>query len=446
MGSADTLALGCALLAGGTLRAVLLGAPVLPKWVLLLIPAWWIGASVFSLLPGWGLSAVDHLRRQVTLITTLFGFGAVLMFFTKAADTVSRLSIGVTWGLSILLVPFLRLVARHLLCKYDLYGVPTIIFGRASVAANLVDRLRGERGLGYFPVGICTDDQVGSVNNISVLGGLDTIMPAGPAAIVASSGLGELQNREVINRAFTAYRNVMIVPDLGDVPSLLVVPRDLSGRVGLEISQTLLSPFAPRVKRAIDVVLVSITMPFWLPLCAAACVAVWLEDGRFPIYKQKRAGRDEEVFFAYKCRTMVPNADKVLAEHLERNPDLRAEWEQNFKLREDPRITRIGKFLRRTSLDELPQLFNVLLGDMALVGPRPLPDYHLEELGGAVRDVRSRMRPGLTGLWQVSGRSDTGNEGMRRWDQYYVRNWSIWFDIVILVRTFRAVVRGSGAR
>jgi lipopolysaccharide/colanic/teichoic acid biosynthesis glycosyltransferase len=142
---------------------------------------------------------------------------------------------------------------------------------------------------------------------------------------------------------------------------------------------------------------------------------------------------------------MRPDADRVLEKALAADPALRAEWDATFKLENDPRITRAGRLIRATSLDELPQLLNVLRGEMSLVGPRPLPAYHHDELEEDVREVRERVRPGLTGLWQVSGRSDTGTAGMERWDPYYVRNWSLWLDVVILVRTFRAVLARSGA-
>ena len=142
---------------------------------------------------------------------------------------------------------------------------------------------------------------------------------------------------------------------------------------------------------------------------------------------------------------MVPDADAVLETALAADPALREEWDAHFKLEADPRITRVGRVLRRTSLDELPQLFNVLRGDMSLVGPRPLPQYHHDELPERVRALRERVRPGITGLWQVSGRSDSGTLGMERWDPYYVRNWSLWLDAVILVRTLKVVARGSGA-
>jgi len=142
---------------------------------------------------------------------------------------------------------------------------------------------------------------------------------------------------------------------------------------------------------------------------------------------------------------MVPNAEAVLREHLRQDPDLRAEWKAHFKLRDDPRLTTLGRWLRRFSVDEIPQLVNVLRGEMSLVGPRPLPRYHYADLPPSVRDLRARVRPGLTGLWQVSGRSASGTEGMEQWDPYYVRNWSLWIDVVVLVRTVRAVIQRTGA-
>lgn len=143
--------------------------------------------------------------------------------------------------------------------------------------------------------------------------------------------------------------------------------------------------------------------------------------------------------------TMVPDAESVLQEALDADPALKAEWERDFKLKKDPRITRIGNLLRKYSIDEIPQLFNVLRGQMSLVGPRPLPADHEQELADRVLTMRRRVRPGMTGLWQVSGRSDAGTDGMEQFDSYYVRNWSIWLDVVILVRTFRAVSNSAGA-
>ena len=142
---------------------------------------------------------------------------------------------------------------------------------------------------------------------------------------------------------------------------------------------------------------------------------------------------------------MVPHAEERLKEALQQDEGLRVEWEKYYKLKKDPRITRIGRVLRRTSLDELPQLLNVLSGSMSLVGPRPLPSYHFEDLPKSVQQLRDQVKPGITGLWQVSGRSESGTAGMEKHDPYYVRNWSIWLDIIILFRTIRAVLVARGA-
>jgi lipopolysaccharide/colanic/teichoic acid biosynthesis glycosyltransferase len=147
---------------------------------------------------------------------------------------------------------------------------------------------------------------------------------------------------------------------------------------------------------------------------------------------------------AWKFRTMVDNADRLLGEHLEKNPQLREEWANTHKLKQDPRVTKIGRILRRTSLDELPQIWNVLTGEMSLVGPRPVVSAEVEKYGESFEFYRA-VRPGITGLWQVSGRSDTTYGERVTLDVRYVRHWSVWLDIYLLVRTFSVVLRGSGA-
>jgi lipopolysaccharide/colanic/teichoic acid biosynthesis glycosyltransferase len=241
------------------------------------------------------------------------------------------------------------------------------------------------------------------------------------------------------------YRTILLVPDLQDAPSLWVRPCDLQGILGLEIQRNLLDPFSLFCKIATERTLVFLTLPLWGPVCLLFMLLVWLQDFHPPIYTQTRIGRSHVRFNTYKLRTMVPDAETVLLRKLALNPELKAEWEQHYKLKKDPRITWVGRFLRKTSLDELPQLWCVLTGKMALVGPRPLPDYHHGELKIRTQRLRTQVLPGITGLWQVSGRSDSGTAGMDKWDTYYVTNWSIWLDIVILARTARVVLLGSGA-
>ena len=205
------------------------------------------------------------------------------------------------------------------------------------------------------------------------------------------------------------------------------------------------SKMQQKIKSLVDLALVIIAMPLWLPICAVLYVLVWFEDRKNPLFSQERIGKNGQPFKTLKFRTMVPDAEEVLRKVLAEDDELREEWETFYKLRNDPRITKVGAFLRRTSLDELPQLLNVLRGEMALVGPRPLSTYHLDALPKEVCEVRTLVKPGITGMWQVSGRSESGNDGMKKWDPYYVKNWSLGLDISILYRTVSVVLKQEGA-
>jgi lipopolysaccharide/colanic/teichoic acid biosynthesis glycosyltransferase len=171
---------------------------------------------------------------------------------------------------------------------------------------------------------------------------------------------------------------------------------------------------------------------------------VYLESGGPVFYRDLRMGRDGKLFACLKFRTMVPDAERVLQEMLEEDPVAREEYARYHKLRDDPRVTRVGRFLRRTSLDELPQLWNVLMGEMSLVGPRPYLPRESREIGVTQSEIL-RVPPGITGPWQVSGRNQTSFQERVDIDAYYIHDWSIWLDVVLLARTMKIVLRGRGA-
>jgi len=414
---------------------------------LLFVPGWWLISAMLRLLPGWGMGIVEALRRIQIGLLALFAIAGVVIFLGRMM-TESRIAFLTGYVFAIFLVPLCRVAGRVLLIKRGLWGRQTVVYGDKTTLPRVIELMRGEVAGGYVPVGAFSQEYtVGShIEGVEVLGTLEQIANPYYAAIIALSGerRGERANR-LLEGPLSFYRKVILMPDLNDTHTLWVQPRDFQGVLGLEISQNLLDQNSQAIKRSMDILLVLLSLPVWLPLFLLIAVIIRLEDGGFPFFIQPRLGRNGQPFNVIKFRTMRLDAEEWLREQLNRDEALRQEWEQHHKLKVDPRITLVGKILRMTSLDELPQFLNVIRGDMSLVGPRPLPNYHYVKLPAYVRNLRRRVRPGITGLWQVSGRSECGTEGMEKWDPYYVRNWSPWLDIVILVRTIRAVLTGRGA-
>ena len=218
----------------------------------------------------------------------------------------------------------------------------------------------------------------------------------------------------------------------------------LEGLLGLEIRQNLLNKWDQRVKRIVDITVSLMMGVITLPLTLSLSLLIPLDSSGSILYCHARIGKEGKPIIVWKFRTMVGNADQVLENYLADNSVAKAEWQANQKLRQDPRVTRVGRFLRRTSLDELPQIWNVLKGEMSLVGPRPIVPEEIERYKQGYL-LYQRVRPGITGLWQVSGRTNVGYADRLHYDEYYVRNWSILLDLYILLRTIWVVIRGEGA-
>ncbi len=441
--AADSVALLASLLLGDVIMHWIAGLRVSLRYSLLVIPAWWLAAMWGGLAPGWGLNAAAELRKIEQVLGLLFGVVAVAVFVGRMGDAASRGSYLVAYLSAALLMPVVRSSVRSLAARQPWWGGRAVLYGQGSLAEGLAEVLTHEPELGYRLCGVFGDV---AVNDLPRLGGWDEVASEVDTAFFVDQGLNEPTRRRVMETTLSAYRRLIVLPDVLDAPSVWVQPRDFSGLLGLETTNNLLDLRARALKRAVDLIAVMIAAPLWVPLTALLAVMVWAGDRRKPLFGQERVGRNGRRFRMWKLRTMVPDAETQLAERLRGDPDLRREWESRGKLAHDWRITPIGRWLRRWSLDELPQLWHVLSGDMSLVGPRPLPPLHHAALAPSVRALRERVRPGMTGLWQIRGRSETDADTLGRWDAYYVRNWSVWLDVTILVHTLWAVVRGEGAR
>ena len=264
--------------------------------------------------------------------------------------------------------------------------------------------------------------------------------------LVTAPGLEQRRLQDIVYEIQPLVNNVGFIPDMGTMPlSNMEAESLIDGHMMMfSVRNNLRSKTNRLLKWIFD---------WCLTLVGTICIApflvligLWIyRDSPGPIlFKHRRIGKGGKEFYCYKFRTMCVDAKEKLEELLEKDPEARKEWEENFKLKHDPRVTRSGEFLRSTSLDELPQIFNVLKGEMSLVGPRPIIKEEIHYYGKYIDDYYM-VRPGITGMWQTSGRSDTGYEQRVQMDTWYVRNWDFWFDVVLLWRTFKVVIGRKGA-
>ncbi len=408
----------------------------------------WVGLrAALGLYPGYGLGPIEELRRQTFALFATLAITAVFAFASQVSHSLSRVLL-FAWIVGLLLLaPVARYFVKLAMMKLGVWGKPVVVLGARQAGAHVLEVLRREWQLGFKPVAVFD-------NRVAPAGGMLEGIPYGgtltDAATLAS-------NREVdtaifamphtrrehlakfVNSTRESFRHVVIIPDLGGITNSAVVARDLAGTFGVEIRHNLLNPWAHRLKRVLDVAATLIGGALILPLILALSLLVLMESGRPVFYSDKRMGRDGKLFSCVKFRTMVPEAEALLQKLLAEDPEMREEYLKYHKLRCDPRVTRVGRFLRKTSLDELPQLWNVLRGEMSLVGPRPYLPRESVDIGATQSEIL-RVTPGITGPWQVAGRNHTSFSERVGLDAYYVRDWSVWLDLMLLARTVQCLL------
>nr|WP_244153026.1 undecaprenyl-phosphate galactose phosphotransferase WbaP [Kosakonia oryziphila] len=396
--------------------------------------------------PFW--SELKEILRTIVIFSI---FDLALVAITKWE--VSRYSFGSTWLLAFLLVPCLRFLTKTILLRLKYWQRPTLIIGSSDNAYLAYCAVKREKYLGLEVKGFLVTDK----SYLSNLVDPDLLftekelqlrdLAKDNYQVIIALEYNEQNECDHYLRLTSkpGFHYVSVIPPLRGVPlygtelSYFFSEELMILKVGNNLGRLSSRIF----KRIFDVVCaVTILAMIW-PLFIILSYKI-RKDGGKTFYSQVRVGRNGQKFNCYKLRSMVHNSEQVLKSLLETDPSARLEWEKDHKLKNDPRITKIGHFIRNTSLDELPQLWNVVRGEMSLVGPRPVVDEELEKYGDDV-EYYLMVRPGMTGLWQVSGRNDVDYERRVYFDSWYVKNWSLWNDIVILIKTISVVVYRSGA-
>ena len=452
----DSISLCLAAFLGLGFRLVVGGLPISVDYYYSLLPLLLVFIAVYAitgLYPSVGLNPIEELRRLTLATTSTFFMLIVISFWGKIAGEFSRLVLSFFWVFGLLIVPFLRWLVRQVALRAKVWGEPIALIGCGPQTRKLMQFLAANRQLGWVPKvvvnGFSQSEEI--FTGISVLDSkqlqkeprLLSDFHIYTAVIVPSEIPIDFQSLIVDDQRFGFHR-LILISSLGWVGGSAVVPYDLQGVLGLEVQRKLLNSGEQFVKRLMDLTLVVIGGTFVLPLIGLIALWIRMETPGGSFYSQKRVGKGNKELNVWKFRTMVMDAEQILERCLCESPELREEWEKSHKLKNDPRITHVGAILRRTSLDELPQLWNVLKGEMSLVGPRPIVSDEIKYYQETFR-LYTLVLPGITGLWQVSGRSDTTYESRVRLDEYYIRRWSIFMDIYILARTLWVVLKRSGA-
>lgn len=444
--AADLIALALSgIIAAFAVHLIRPSAPILlapMAVVLVLLPiAYWI-CGLYSPL---GANAILELRQLIQINS--IGFIAAAVGGIVAPPL--PLWCIAAWVASVGLIPFARSVTRRSCARTSWWGRPTLVIsGGRSIDSVVLSLLRSPTA-GFRPVAVtdpagpCRSTLMPAINDENSLRELVRTRSIRHAVI----GLPESGNtnlKEVFARYSAMIPHLIVLSDTPDLPSLWRTSRSCGRLSGTEMSNARLLSSLWTVKRGVDVAVALFSLMLGLPLLLGIALAIKLTS-RGPIFfGHKRLGFHGRWFSAWKFRTMHPDSDAVLHDYLEKHPEAREEWERDHKLRNDPRITPIGKFLRRSSLDELPQIWNVLCGQMSLVGPRPIVAKEVSKYGNVFRKYAS-VKPGVTGMWQVSGRNEVSYEERVKLDEFYIANWSPWLDIFILAKTIVVLIRRDGA-
>ena len=405
----------------------------------------------------------DYSRRQLfwdgaratskALLVSGVAYTAAVSLLAPQGAVASAL----VWVGMLFAVPTARQGMRLVLGKMGIWHLPTAIIGTSPMAQEVVPVLGTQLALGLKVRWVVPETPETHLSDafsglMPLIVPQDQLAPALVAAgcrqvILVPDDRTNANPNDLIDQLVGADIAVAIVPSLRRLPLYGLSTNHFFGKdlLLLQVRNNLARLPQRIIKRSLDLIAAVFLAIVLAPVFLLFALLIWKEDRGPVFFRQMRVGRAGRDFACWKFRTMVVDAEAQLARWHTENPDLLAQYcESNFKLQTDPRVTSIGAWMRRKSLDELPQLLNVLMGQMSLVGPRPLLRRELDDYG-AVISLYERVRPGITGLWQISGRSHTTFAERVSYDEWYIKNWTVWYDVVIVLQTLWVLMRGEGA-
>lgn len=451
----DILAASIAILLATFIRQLLIplmGGSV--SWTLIFngmlfyVPFTIILTGLTGLYPGSGLASVQEMQKVLYIVTLSSIFLGVFLFLQQVSGAYSRLIFVMTWFLSAALMISSRFIIRNIFSRRRWWGIPLIVIGSPENTGLIVDMLKSNRRLGLRPV--CTYDPNSSstqvVKGMEAIGSKEELVKfahdKGIKHIVFTDSIDSDLASEIYWMR-DVFPHMLFILNSTPFSTLWSHTIDLHGTLIIGTDYRLLNKTERVVKAVADKLLTIMLLLVSWPVFLILALLVRLDSKGPVLYTQKRLGLGGEEFDSYKFRTMYQNAEEKLAELLEKDPAAAKEYAYYHKLADDPRATRVGRFLRRYSLDEFPQLINVLKGDMNLIGPRSYLPRELPDMGQHAQLIL-KVKPGLTGWWQVMGRNATSFQERLMLDEYYISNWSIWLDIFIVIKTVWVLISGQG--
>jgi Undecaprenyl-phosphate galactose phosphotransferase WbaP len=417
--------------------------------------AWALSATLFPLVIAYWVSGLysEIWLHPVIELRQLTHLTSIVLLAAAAAGGIVKPALSVwyvaAWPAALFFVPLFRAIVRQMFAGLEWWRYPTLVIDSGGGAGALTRSLLGSPKSGLRPVLMTDPNSRCCASLIPVVNDPDALRSLLRTQGIRH-GVASLPEFPVANVARTLDRFSSLVPhllvlsDASTLPALWSASHSFGRLSGIEIRNGLLLATLQRLKRLVDVTICLTVLILSFPLLCVIVATIKLTDPGPVFFGHTRIGRHGRRFKTWKFRTMRVNADALLEEYLANDPAARKEWDQSHKLRRDPRVTRMGQFLRNTSLDELPQIWNVLKGEMSLVGPRPIVDEEIWRYGDAIR-LYITVKPGITGLWQASGRAELSYDDRVLLDQFYVRHWSPWLDAFVLAKTVIALVRRDGA-